>query len=95
LDAAPGGGELTMRAPKAAESAAIAREHLTRLLLEQMERTYGTEGQPGMTRMVTGLLRRLDDSALRDYAYSLGLTSELELEPEDPSLDRRSPEEPS
>jgi hypothetical protein len=48
-----------------------------------------------MTRMVTGLLRRLDDSALRDYAYSLGLTTELELEPEDPSLDRRSPEEPS
>jgi hypothetical protein len=52
------------------------------VLLEQMERTYGTEGQPGMTRMITELLRRLGDSALRDYACSLGLTSELELEPE-------------
>jgi hypothetical protein len=72
-----------MRTTKATESAGIDREHLTRLLLEQMERTYGTEGQPGITRMITELLRRLGDSALRDYAYSLGLTSELELEPED------------
>jgi hypothetical protein len=84
-----------MRPTKAAESAGIDREHLSRLLLEQMERTYGTEGQSGMTRMVTDLLRRLDDSALRDYAYSLGLTSELELEPEDASGRTPPPEEPS
>ena len=84
-----------MRPTKAAESAAIGREHLTRLLLEQMERTYGTEGQPGMTRMITELLRRLDDSALRDYAYSLGLTSELELEPEDTSGSTRPPDQAS
>jgi len=84
-----------MRPTKAAESAAIGREHLTRLLLEQMERTYGTEGQPGMTRMVTELLSRLDDSALREYAYSLGLTSELELEPEGASGRTLPPEEPS
>lgn len=84
-----------MRPSKAAESAAIGREHLTRLLLEQMERTYGTEGQPGMTRMIAELLSRLDDSALREYAYSLGLTSELELEPEGASDRARPPEEPS
>jgi hypothetical protein len=84
-----------MRPTKAAESAAIGREHLTRLLLEQMERTYGTEGQPGMTRMIAELLSRLDDSALREYAYSLGLTSELELEPEDASGQARPAEEPS
>ncbi len=84
-----------MRPSKAAESAAIGREHLTRLLLEQMERTYGTEGQPGMTRMIAELLSRLDDSALREYAYSLGLTSELELEPEGTSDRARPPEEPS
>ncbi len=69
-----------MRSTKATEGSAVAREHLTRLLLEQMELAYGTEGRPGMTRMVTELLRRLDDSALRDYAYSLGLSSERELE---------------
>ena len=84
-----------MRPTKAAESAAIGREHLTRLLLEQMERTYGTEGQPGMTRMIAELLSRLDDPALREYAYSLGLTSELELEPEDASGPAERPEEAS
>jgi hypothetical protein len=84
-----------MRPTKTAESAAIGREHLTRLLLEQMERTYGTEGQPGLTRMVTELLRRLNDSALREYAYSLGLTSELELEPDDANGPTRAPEEAS
>jgi hypothetical protein len=84
-----------MRPSKASESAAIGREHLTRLLLEQMERTYGTEGQPGLTRMVTELLRRLNDSALREYAYSLGLTSELELEPDDANGPTRAPEEAS
>jgi hypothetical protein len=84
-----------MRRTKAVESAAIGREHLTRLLLEQMERTYGTEGQPGMTRMIGELLSRLNDSALRDYAYSLGLTSELELEPEPENANgsARTPEE--
>ena len=84
-----------MRPTKAAESAAIDREHLTRLLLEQMERTYGTEGQPGMTRMIAELLSRLDASALREYAYSLGLTSEPELEPEDASGPAGPPEEAS
>jgi hypothetical protein len=81
-----------MRSTKATEGSAVEREHLTRLLLEQMERAYGTEGRPGMTRMVTELLRRLEDSALRDYAYSLGLTRERELEDLDDHRPSRSEE---
>jgi hypothetical protein len=72
-----------MRPTKAVESAGIDRQHLTRLLVEQMERAYGIEGQPAMTRMIAQLLRRLDDTALREYAYSQGLTSEHDIEPQD------------
>ena len=71
---------MTMTRSKAAESAAIDREHLTRVLLEQMERAYGTEGTAGLSRLVGELLRRLDDRALRDYALAIGLTSERELD---------------
>jgi hypothetical protein len=71
-----------MRRSKSSESAGIDREHLTRVLLEQMRRAYGTEGTAGLSRMLGELLRRLDDRTLRDYALTLGLTSELELEAE-------------
>jgi hypothetical protein len=71
-----------MRRSKAAESAGMDREHLTRVLLEQMERAYGTEGAAGLSRLLGDLLRRLDDRTLRDYALAIGLTSELELEDE-------------
>ena len=83
-----------MRSTKVSESAGIDRAHLIRVLLEQMERTYGTEGEPGVTRMIAELLCRLGDASLREYAYSLGLTTELELEPEDASGRTRPPEEP-
>jgi hypothetical protein len=33
--------------------------------------------------MIAQLLRRLDDTALREYAYSQGLTSEHDIEPQD------------
>jgi len=79
-----------MRPTKSAEASAIDREHLTRLLLEQMEQTYDTEGRAGVTRAVAELLARLGDTALRDHAYALGLTSELELE----TVDDRRPEPP-
>ena len=80
---------VTMRRPRAAESAGIDREHLTRVLLEQMERAHGSEGTAGLSRMLGELLRRLDDRALRDYALALGVASELELEEE---TDRDSPQ---
>ncbi|HEY7502916.1 MAG TPA: hypothetical protein VH700_02365 [Gemmatimonadales bacterium] len=79
-----------MRRSRADQSAGMDREHLTRILLEQMERAYGTEGSAGLSRMLGELLRRLDDRALRDYALALGLTSELELEDE-PDRDRGGP----
>lgn len=78
-----------MRRTRGAESAEIDREHLTRVILEQMEHAYGTEGTAGLSRLLGELLRRLDDRALRDYALALGLTSELELE------DASEPEGPS
>jgi hypothetical protein len=81
---------VTMRRSRAAESAGMDREHLPRVLLEQMERAYGTEGSTGLSRMLGELLRRLDDRALRDCALALGLTSELELEDE-PDRDRGGP----
>jgi hypothetical protein len=71
-----------MRRSKSAESADIDREHLTRVLLEQMERAYAVEGSAGRGRLLGELLHRLDDRALRDYAVALGLTSEPELEAE-------------
>jgi hypothetical protein len=75
-------GGMPMQRSRAAESGAVDREHLTRLLLEQMERAYDTEGTGGLSRVLGELLRRLDDRALRDYAMALGFTSELELEAE-------------
>ena len=47
-----------------------------------MERAYGIEGTAGLSRWLGELLRRLDDRAQRDYALTLGLTSEPELEGE-------------
>ena len=69
-----------MRRSRVAESAGIDREHLTRVLLEQMEQAYGTEGTPGLSRLLGELLRRLDDRVLRDYALAVGLISELETQ---------------
>lgn len=64
------------------ETGAAARQHLLRLLLEQLERTFATEGYPAAVRMITELLERLDDDALRGYAYQHGIRTEDELESE-------------
>ena len=66
-----------MRRSRVAESAGIDREHLTRVLLEQMEQAYGTEGTPGLSRLLGELLRR---AVLRDYALAERVTSELETQ---------------
>jgi hypothetical protein len=81
-------GNLTMRRTKPAEAAIIGREHLVRVLLEHLERTYSTEGMPGAARMMEQLLLRLDETALREYAYQHGLTTEHDVEPETEERDR-------
>jgi len=71
-----------MKRPTTAESRAASRQHLLRLLVEQVERTFTTEGHEGALRIVTDLLERLDENALRAYAYQQGIRSEDEFENE-------------
>ena len=59
----------------------IGREDLVRLLADQIERTFNSEGQSQGLRLVEEMLLRLDDTALRELAYKRGLTTESESEP--------------
>ena len=59
----------------------IGREDLVRLLADQIERTFNTEGQSQGLRMVEEMLLRLDSTALRELAYRQGVTTESEGEP--------------
>jgi hypothetical protein len=52
---------------------AVDRGRLTRTLLRPMEQAYGSEGTPGLRRMVAELLERLDDPSVVAYAHSLGV----------------------
>jgi hypothetical protein len=61
---------------------AASRQHLQRLLVEQFERTFTTEGHEQALRAINDLLTRLDDEALRAYAYGRGIRSEDEFERE-------------
>lgn len=61
---------------------AASRQHLQRLLLEQFERTFTTEGHEQGLHQISDLLTRLDDEALRSYAYRRGIRSEDEFERE-------------
>ena len=61
---------------------AMGRQHLLRLLVEQFDRTFTTEGHAEVLRRVTELLEHMDEDALRAYAYQHGIRSEDELEPE-------------
>lgn len=61
---------------------AASRQHLQRLLLEQFERTFTTEGHGEALHHISDLLTRLDDEALRSYAYRRGIRSEDEFERE-------------
>jgi hypothetical protein len=77
-------GEL-MRNPlsTASDAEIVSREHLVRLLLEQIERTFNTEGQVQALQQVAAMLRSLDQPALRGLVYRQGLQGEDELvEPE-------------
>jgi hypothetical protein len=76
------------------EALAASRQHLLRRLLEQVERTFTTEGHEAALGVVTELLERLDDDALRAYAYQHGVRSEDEFE-EEPGPDRDTSPSPT
>jgi hypothetical protein len=63
--------------------AALGHEDLVRLLADQIERTFNTEGQSSGLRLVEDMLVRLDQSALRELAYRQGLPTEAATEPEE------------
>ena len=69
-----------MKPTPTTESLAVSRQHLLRRLLEQLDRTFTTEGQQRALQVVTDLLERLDDDALRAYAYQHGIRSEDDFE---------------
>jgi hypothetical protein len=71
-----------MRPTKPAETAIVTREHLVRILLEHLERTFSTEGATKALHAMEQLLLHLDETALREYAYQRGITTEYDLEPE-------------
>ena len=69
---------------KAREAELVSREHLVRLLIEQVERTFSAEGSGRALRDLGNLLRRLDESTLRALVHWQGAADEDELtEPED------------
>ena len=71
-----------MKRTTTTEAQAVTRQHLLRRLLEQLERTFTMEGHASALQVVTDLLERLDDDALRAYAYRHGVRSEDEFEAE-------------
>lgn len=73
-----------MRPTKQTEASLEAKGHLERILLEQLRRTFDSESWERGEPLVADLLRRLDEQALREYAYLHGLTTEYETEPEEP-----------
>lgn len=76
---------------KATEAELVSREHLVRLLVEQIERTYAADGPDKALQHITDLLRGLDVGALRGLVYSQGLQGEDELtEPEPDTGPRHS-----
>jgi hypothetical protein len=71
---------------KASEADVISREHLIRLLVGQIARTFSVNGPDQALQQVAHLLRGLDEPALRALVYQQGLQAEDELtEPEDNS----------
>jgi hypothetical protein len=68
---------------KSAQADVISREHLVRLLAEQIERTFATNGRAQALQKVAELFRGLDETALRALVFRQGLQNEAELtEPE-------------
>ena len=65
--------------PKAVEADLVSREHLVRLLIEQIERTFSTEGSRKALHELSNLLRRLDESTLRALLQWQGAADEDEM----------------
>jgi hypothetical protein len=71
---------------KHSQADVVSREHLIRLLVGQIERTFSVDGPDQALQQVAHLLRSLDEPALRALVYQQGLQAEDELtEPEDNS----------
>lgn len=68
---------------KAAEADMVSREHLVRLLVEQIERTATLEGRNRAMQQIAEMLRSLEEPVLRGLVYRQGLQDEDEMtEPE-------------
>ena len=68
---------------KAAEADMVSREHLVRLLVEQIERTATLEGRNRAMQQIADMLRSLEEPILRGLVYRQGLQDEDEMtEPE-------------
>ena len=64
---------------KSSEADQISREHLIRLLIEQIGRTFDIRGRDQTLQNIADMLRRLEEPALRGLVYQQGLQSEEEL----------------
>jgi len=67
------------RSSKRSEADQISREHLIRLLVEQIERTFDIQGRDQTLQNIADMLRGLEEPALRGLVYQQGLQSEQEL----------------
>lgn len=56
-----------------------SREHLVRLLVEQVGRTFSHEGSSKAFQELGNLFRRLDETALRALVYGQGMADEDEM----------------
>ena len=64
---------------KRSEADQTSREHLIRLLVEQIERTFHIDGPKQALQHLAEMLRGLDEPALRGLVYQQGVQSEEEL----------------
>jgi hypothetical protein len=64
---------------KAAEADMVSREHLVRLLMEQIERTSTLEGRNKAMQQIAEMFRSLEEPVLRGLVYRQGLQDEDEL----------------
>jgi hypothetical protein len=65
--------------PKPAEADLVSRAHLARVLIEQLERTFSTEGSNKALHDLGNLLLRLDESTLRALVQWQQAADEYEM----------------